>query len=168
MRQGRIFLEASTRYEGSLWIKRENGASKLTLRILGSNGNVVTTLQFASAGTDWHELPFSFTSHLRDTQASIEITASGHGELLVDREHVDPAGQNDDLFRCGCRRMGRRWERMRRAGAGGHGRGDGGEGPAKVSGPRPGAAIPVPVRHAQVRGLELPLEIEDVDATRPA
>ncbi len=84
MRQGRIFLEANTKYEGSLWIKRENGAAKLTLRILGSNGNVVTTLPLASAGTDWHELPFSFTSHLRDTQASIEIVVSGHGALLID------------------------------------------------------------------------------------
>jgi alpha-L-arabinofuranosidase len=84
IRQGRIFLEANTKYEGSLWIKRESGAAELTLRILGSNGNAVTTLPLTPSGNDWQELPFSFTSNLRDTQASIEIVASGHGALLID------------------------------------------------------------------------------------
>jgi alpha-N-arabinofuranosidase len=34
--------------------------------------------------TDWHEVSFSFTSPVRDTQASIEITAAGRGALLLD------------------------------------------------------------------------------------
>lgn len=84
IRQGRIFLEADTKYEGSLWIKRDDAAPKLTLRILNSDGNVIALLPLTPAGTDWHELPFSFTNHIRDPQASIEITASGHGALLVD------------------------------------------------------------------------------------
>jgi alpha-L-arabinofuranosidase len=84
IRQGRIFLEANTKYDGSLWIKRENGAPMLTLRVLGSNGNVVASVPLASAVTDWNEFPFSFTSLVRDTQAAIEIVASGHGSLLID------------------------------------------------------------------------------------
>jgi len=84
IRQGRIFLEVNTKYDGSLWMKRENAAPKLTLRVLGSNGGVIASLPLASTGTDWHELPYSFTSPLRDTQAAIEIIASGHGSLLID------------------------------------------------------------------------------------
>jgi alpha-N-arabinofuranosidase len=84
IKQGRIFLEANNKYEGSLWTKREDGAPELTVRIFGSNGFVLASLPLTSARTDWHQLPFSFTSNLRDTQASIEITASGHGALLID------------------------------------------------------------------------------------
>ena len=84
VRQGRLFLETNTKYEGSLWVKREDGFPTLTIGILSSNGNVIASLPLALAGTDWHELPISFTSHLRDTQASIEIVASGHGALLID------------------------------------------------------------------------------------
>lgn len=84
IRQGRIFLDANTRYDGSLWIKRENGAPGLTLRVLGSNGSVALSVPLASAATGWNEFPFSFTSPVRDTQAAIEIVASGHGSLLID------------------------------------------------------------------------------------
>ncbi|WP_263350546.1 carbohydrate binding domain-containing protein [Acidicapsa acidisoli] len=84
IRQKRIFLEDNTKYEGSLWVKGENGSPKLTLGVLGSTGNTIASVPLVLNGTDWHELPFSFTSHLRDTQASIEITASGHGALLID------------------------------------------------------------------------------------
>jgi alpha-L-arabinofuranosidase len=84
IKQGRIFLEADTKYEGSLWIKREKAAPKLTLRILSSTGNVIASLPLALTGTEWHELSFSFTSQVRDTLASIEIIASGHGTILID------------------------------------------------------------------------------------
>ena len=84
IRQGRIFLEADTKYGGSLWVKRESAAPKLTLRILGTNRSTIASLPLVPAETDWHELLFSFTNHLRDTQASIEIIASGHGSLLID------------------------------------------------------------------------------------
>lgn len=84
IRQRRIFLEANTKYEGSLWVKRERDFPKLTLDILSSDGSVIASLPLAPAGPDWQELSFSFTSRLRDTQASIEITASGEGVLLID------------------------------------------------------------------------------------
>jgi alpha-N-arabinofuranosidase len=84
IRQGRIFVEAGTKYEGSLWARKENASPKLTLRIVSSTGNVIASLPLAPIGPEWHELPFSFTSQVRDTQASIEITASGHGAVLID------------------------------------------------------------------------------------
>jgi alpha-N-arabinofuranosidase len=84
IKQGRIFLEADTRYEGSLWAKSEKAAPKLTLRIISSTGSVITSLPLAPIGTEWHELPFSFTSQVRETQSSIEIVASGQGAVLID------------------------------------------------------------------------------------
>ena len=84
IRQGRIFLETNTRYDGSLWIKRESASPMLNLRVLGANGSVVASVPLASAGSDWNEFPFSFTSPVRDTQAAIEIVASGHGIVLID------------------------------------------------------------------------------------
>jgi alpha-L-arabinofuranosidase len=84
IRQGRIFVEADTKYEGSLWVKREKAAPKLIVRMVSSNGSVIASLPLTPGGSDWHEQSFSFTSRLRDTQASIEIVASGHGALLID------------------------------------------------------------------------------------
>ncbi len=84
IKQGRIYLEAGKTYDGSLWIKREKGSSKLALSVKGSKGDTIATAPLAVTGTDWQEVPFSFTSNVRDTQASIEIAATGKGSLLVD------------------------------------------------------------------------------------
>ena len=35
-------------------------------------------------GHDWQEVPFSFTSKVRDEQATVEIAANGKGTLLLD------------------------------------------------------------------------------------
>ena len=83
IRQRRVFLDANTKYEGSLWVKREDGFPKLTIDVVSSSGDAIASLPVGPSETEWHEFPFSFTSHL-DTQASIEITASGHGEFIID------------------------------------------------------------------------------------
>ncbi len=84
IRQGRLFLDTGVKYEGSLWLKRETGSPHLTLFVKGSKGDVIASLPIAITGPDWHEVPFSFTSPARDTQASIEISATGKGSTLVD------------------------------------------------------------------------------------
>jgi alpha-N-arabinofuranosidase len=84
IRQGRIFLEQGIRYEGSLWVKRETGSPHLVLHMLNSKGGQIVSVPLAVSGDGWKELPFSFTSSARDTQASIELRASGHGSVLVD------------------------------------------------------------------------------------
>jgi alpha-N-arabinofuranosidase len=83
IRQGRIFLEQGVGYAGSLWAKSESGSPHLGVRILSTKGDLIASLPL-SAGSEWKEIPFSFTSSLRDTQASIEIVASGRGSVLVD------------------------------------------------------------------------------------
>ena len=84
IRQGRIYLESGLKYDGSLWVKREKGSPKLTLNVKSSKGDAIASVPLAISSTDWQEVPFAFTSTLRDTQASIEIAATGKGALLVD------------------------------------------------------------------------------------
>src|SRR5436190_18526404 len=41
IRQGRIYVDAGHKYDGSLWLKREEGSAQLTLRVLSSNGEPI-------------------------------------------------------------------------------------------------------------------------------
>ena len=84
IRQGRLFLDTGVKYEGSLWLKREKGSPQLTLLIKSSKGEPIASQPLAVTGSDWQEVPFSFTSPVRDTQASIEIAATGKGAILLD------------------------------------------------------------------------------------
>jgi alpha-N-arabinofuranosidase len=84
IRQGRLFLDAALKYDGSLWLRRERGSPKLTLLIKSSSGEPIASMPLAISGSDWQEVPFAFTSPVRDTQASIEIAATGHGAILLD------------------------------------------------------------------------------------
>ncbi len=86
IRQGRVYLEAGRTYDGSLWVERQAGSPELTLRVVGANGAQVASvpLPVSVAASGWHEVAFSFTSTVRDAQATVEIAASGTGSLLVD------------------------------------------------------------------------------------
>lgn len=84
VKQKRIYLEAGMKYDGSLWVKREKGSPKLSLNVKGAKGEVIASVPLALTGGEWQEIPFAFTSNLRDTQATIEITATGKGSLLID------------------------------------------------------------------------------------
>ena len=84
IRQGRVFIDSGRAYDGSIWIKREVGSPELRLRIVSSNGNQIASSPLPVRGSDWQEVPYSFSSPVRDTQASVEIAAAGNGTLLVD------------------------------------------------------------------------------------
>jgi alpha-N-arabinofuranosidase len=85
IRQGRIFVDAGVKYDGSLWVKRENDSPQLTFRVNSSQGRQIASVPLALTGSAaWQEVPYSFTSSIRDTQASVEIAATGKGTLLVD------------------------------------------------------------------------------------
>ena len=84
IRQGRLFLDADVKYNGSLWLKREKGSPQLTLSLKSSKGEQIASLPLAFTGSDWQEVPFAFTSPVRDTQASVEIAATGKGAVLLD------------------------------------------------------------------------------------
>ncbi len=100
IRQGRIYLEAGYKYDGSLWVKREAGSPELTLRILSSQGNQIASMPLPVSGSGWQEAPFSFANPVRDTQGAIEIAASGTGAVLVDFVSMMRADvRHDGMFR---------------------------------------------------------------------
>lgn len=84
IRQGRIYLAAGQVYDGSIWVKREAGSARFSLRAGDSKGAPIASVPLAPAGSDWQELPFSFSSSVTDAQASVELVAEGTGTLLVD------------------------------------------------------------------------------------
>jgi alpha-L-arabinofuranosidase len=84
IRQGRLFLGAGVKYDGSLWLKRENGSPQLTLRVKTARDEPIASLPLVVKGSEWHEVAFAFTSQVQDTQASIEIVATGKGAILLD------------------------------------------------------------------------------------
>lgn len=84
IRQGRIFVENGRTYDGSVWVRREQGSPELTLRVVGSKGEAIGSAPLAVTGAGWQEVRFSFTSAVRDTDASVEVEANGNGTALVD------------------------------------------------------------------------------------
>ena len=84
IRQGRIYLEEGLKYDGSLWLKHEAGSPKVSLQIKSAKGEAIASLPLPVRGSEWQQVPFEFTSPLRDTQASIEIAATGKGSILLD------------------------------------------------------------------------------------
>jgi alpha-N-arabinofuranosidase len=84
IRQGRLFLDNGIKYDGSLWVKREKGSPRLTLRVQSSKGDSIASVPLTLKDSDWQEVPYSFTSPVRDTQASVEIAVTGNGTLLLD------------------------------------------------------------------------------------
>jgi len=84
IRQRRIYVDAGLKYDGSVWVKREAGAPQLTLRVVSSKGEPIASVPLLAKGSEWEEIPYSFASSVRDTQASVELVATGNGALLVD------------------------------------------------------------------------------------
>lgn len=84
IQQDRIFLEQGKRFSGSLWAKRESGTAHLELRVLQSTGGQIASVALPVTASEWKEIPFSFTSSVRDTNASVQIHVSGHGAVLID------------------------------------------------------------------------------------
>ena len=84
IRQGRIFVDAGHEYDGSLWVKRQEGSPRLTLRVVSSKGDPIASVPLALIASGWQEVRYSFSSPVRDTQASLEIAVAGSGTVLLD------------------------------------------------------------------------------------
>jgi alpha-N-arabinofuranosidase len=84
IRQGRLFLESGRSYDGSVWIKIDSGAPRMSLRALAADGTVLANIPLPARGSAWQEVPFSFSSARTDADAVIEIAAAGRGVALVD------------------------------------------------------------------------------------
>jgi alpha-N-arabinofuranosidase len=84
IRQSRVFLDQGVTYDGWVWMKRESGSLHVALRVVGSAGAPIASIPLALSGGDWQEVPFHFTSNVRDEQATVQIVAEGKGGVLVD------------------------------------------------------------------------------------
>ena len=79
-----VFLETGRAYDGSVWIKNDSGAPRVSLRIVAADGTVLATVPLALHGSAWLEAPFAFTSTRTDRDATVEIAAVGQGAALID------------------------------------------------------------------------------------
>ena len=84
IRQERVFLESGRTYDGSVWIKIESGAPRLSLRVRAKDGSVLAERLLPTRGSTWQEVPFAFASPRTDRDAAVEIGAGGRGVALVD------------------------------------------------------------------------------------
>ena len=84
IRQGRIYLQEKFDYNGSLWLKPEQGSVQVTFSAKDSGGNTIAEVPLKTSGSQWQEVPYSFSSSKTDTQAQIEIIATGNGSILLD------------------------------------------------------------------------------------
>ena len=62
IRQGRIYVDAGQQYDGSLWVRREEGSPQLTLRVVSSKGDPIASVPLAVTGSGWQEARYSFSS----------------------------------------------------------------------------------------------------------
>lgn len=84
IRQRRLYVEAGVTYDGSVWIKPEQGALELSVQIKDSAGGVLAHVPLEMNGSEWQEVGFEFASSATDPQASFEILGAGNGTVLVD------------------------------------------------------------------------------------
>lgn len=84
IQQGRVNLSQGQVYNGSVWLKPEQGQVTVHLLVKGSDGKELNNVTLAMQGTQWQEVAYAFSASKSDTQASIEIVAKGSGSVLVD------------------------------------------------------------------------------------
>jgi alpha-N-arabinofuranosidase len=84
IRQGRFYIKGGSEYNGSVWLKPEEGSVLVSLKMKGSEDENIAEKTLETSGNDWQEVPYRFTADKTDTMASIEISATGNGSVLVD------------------------------------------------------------------------------------
>jgi len=84
VRQGRFYFQEGYTYNGSVCINNVEGSLRATIRIKDSKGRLIKEIRLRTPGREWREVPFSFAITNTDTQAMVEIEATGSGILLID------------------------------------------------------------------------------------
>jgi len=92
IQQGRIYLQKDTVYNGSVWIRVTAGSPEISFQVNDSKNNSLSTVPLQVSGNEWQEVPFSFSSPVTDTQASVQILAKGTGAVLLDYVSLMSAG----------------------------------------------------------------------------
>ena len=84
IRQGRFYMQGGYRYDGSVWMKPEKGFVTVSLKVKGSGGGNIAEQTLETSGNEWQEVPYDFKADTTDTAATLEISATGNGSVLVD------------------------------------------------------------------------------------
>jgi alpha-N-arabinofuranosidase len=84
IQQNRIFIQEGYDYNGSVWLKPEQGSAKVSLRMKGADGNPIAEIPLETSAADWQEVSYSFSCTKTDRQAAIEIVATGNGGVFLD------------------------------------------------------------------------------------
>ncbi len=84
LRQGRLHLEAGQAYDGSVWIRPEQGALTFGLQVRNAAGRILADVPLKTTNREWREVPFRFVSPETDAHASVEIHGGGEGAALID------------------------------------------------------------------------------------
>ncbi len=84
IRQDRFYVEAGQTYDGSVWLRPEQGALAVKLRILSSSGRELANRPLRTNGTGWQAVSFELKSATSDRNATLELVATGTGTVLVD------------------------------------------------------------------------------------
>lgn len=84
IRQGRIYVQAGCEYNGSVWLKSEQGTVKVTFRVKDSTGKLMAEAPLPTSGSAWREARYAFPVTRTDGQATVEIVAAGTGAILLD------------------------------------------------------------------------------------
>jgi alpha-N-arabinofuranosidase len=84
IRQARVYLQSGVEYDGSAWIRTESGAPRVALRVFAEDGSLLAVRPLAIEGGDWREVPYAFSIPRTDRNATVEVSATGQGEALVD------------------------------------------------------------------------------------
>jgi alpha-N-arabinofuranosidase len=79
-----FFVQAGYKYNGSIWLKPEQGTVKVTFRVKDSDGKPVAEAPLSTSGSAWQEARYAFSSTGTDGQATVEIAAAGTGAILLD------------------------------------------------------------------------------------
>ncbi|MBN2512650.1 MAG: carbohydrate binding domain-containing protein [Sedimentisphaerales bacterium] len=84
IRQDRIYVQAGYDYDGSVWLKPEQGSVQVNLVMKDADGNTIAQIPLETSGTNWQEVSYSFTCTKTDQHGILEIVATGNGSILLD------------------------------------------------------------------------------------
>jgi alpha-N-arabinofuranosidase len=83
IRQSRIYIQDGFEYNGSVWLKPEQGSVKVSFRVKDSGGNLIAEAPLVTYGSAFQEVGYSFSSTKTDKKASVEVVATGKGTVFL-------------------------------------------------------------------------------------
>jgi alpha-N-arabinofuranosidase len=97
--QERVNAVKGRKYVGSVWARAEGEVNGLTVALMGTSGEVLAKQALKAPGPAFVEAKFRLSPVRTDPEATLTVTASGSGTLIVDMVSM----MRDDSIATGCR-----------------------------------------------------------------